>query len=123
MAEGLARKLFGDKVEVQSAGSQPSGKVNPLAIQVMQEIGIDISKHYSKSWDDLPPRFFIGLDYVISLCAEEVCPNIASKSNKLRWPIEDPARSLLSPEESLQEFRKARDEIQIKLKEMLPVIT
>ena len=108
MAEGLAKKLFGDEVEIRSAGSSPS-KVNPLAVEVMKEAGIDISKHYSKTIDELPPQMFIGLDYVITLCAEEVCPFLVSKANKLRWAMPDPAgRDLAS-------FRQTRDAIQAKL--------
>ena len=69
LAEGLAYQIFPD-AEVQSAGSHP-GKLNPYAVKVMGEIGIDITKHYSKSVDDLPPELIAGLDYVITLCNEE----------------------------------------------------
>ena len=115
LAEGLARQLFPD-VEIQSAGSQP-GKLNPYAVKVMKEIGLDISKHYSKSVDDLSSEFIAGLDYVITLCAEEVCPMIISKAEKLHWPQLDPAtRELLPEAEALQRFRIARDSICERLK-------
>src|SRR5688500_11124632 len=91
IAEGLAREILGDDVEIQSAGSVPSGQVNPFAIQVLKEKGIDISSHYSKSWNDLPARFFADLDYVITLCAEEICPTIPVKAKKLHWGLPDPA--------------------------------
>lgn len=110
MAEALAKKIFGDKAEIESAGSNPSGKVHPLSIQVMSEIGINMSEHYSKSTDDLPRVFFNGLDFVISLCAEEVCPIIASKANKIRWALPDPGSSL-------EAFRDTRDEIHKRLEE------
>ena len=86
MAEGLARKLLGDTVSVASAGSAPS-MVNPFAIKAMAEMGIDIGKQYSKSYDELTPSFIVGLDYVVTLCAEEVCPQMVSKAKKLHWPL------------------------------------
>ena len=70
MAEGLARAKFGERVRVQSAGSEPS-HVNPLAIDALREVGIDISSHRSKSVDTIDPS---SVDLVITLCAEEVCP-------------------------------------------------
>lgn len=109
MAEGLAKKILGPKVEIKSAGSHPSGKVNPLAIQVMQEANLDISDHFSKSWNELPEEFLTNLDYVITLCAEESCPVFSSKAKKLHWPIKDPGSSL-------QEFRIARNKIEELLK-------
>lgn len=117
LAEGLARQMF-PSAEVQSAGSHP-GKLNPFAVTVMNEIGIDISRSYSKSVDDLPPKFVVGIDYVITLCAEEVCPTVvAQKAKKLHWPFPDPAsKEPLSEEESLRRFREARDAIQARLKE------
>lgn len=115
IAEGLARKVFPD-VEVQSAGSHP-GKLNPYAVAVMQEIGIDISRQFSKSVDDLPPEFAAGIDFVITLCAEEVCPVVLTKAKKLHWPLSDPASPDPLPEkEMLQRFRAARDELQERLK-------
>lgn len=119
LAEGLAKQLF-SQAEIQSAGSQP-GKLNSYAVQVMKEVGIDISKHYSKSTDNLSPGFLAGLDYVITLCAEEVCPVLISKAKKLHWPFPDPAsKSPLSDEESLSRFREARDAISAELKEFKP---
>lgn len=115
MAEGLAKNLFGTYVEIQSAGSYPSGMVNPLAIEAMKEIDIDIAHHRSKSWDDLSPRFFVDLDYVISLCAEEICPTITSKAKRLRWGLPDPASIKGTDADKLEAFRRARDEIRSKL--------
>ncbi|MES2768848.1 MAG: arsenate reductase ArsC [Bdellovibrionota bacterium] len=117
MAEGLAKHLFGSKVEVESAGSEPSGKVNPFAIQAMKEIGIDISGNRSKFWDSLSPKFFVSLDYVITLCAEEICPTLGSqKAQKLHWGMPDPASIGDTDIEKLQAFRKTRDEILKNLK-------
>ena len=115
LAEGLAEDLFGDAAQIESAGSQPS-MVNPLAMEVMSEVGIDISGHSSKSVGDLPPSFVSGLDFVITLCAEEVCPVLISKAKKLHWPLEDPAgHDALSHEEKLQLFRRTRDAIKARL--------
>lgn len=115
MAEGLARNLLDPTVEIQSAGSIPS-KVNPLAIEAMKEIGIDVSRHFSKGVDNLTPRFTVTVDYVITLCAEEVCPTMVSRAKKIHWPINDPAgHESLSKEEQLARFRTARDIIREKI--------
>lgn len=122
MAEGLAKKIFSDKVNIYSAGSQPSGKVHSLAIQVMKEIGIDISNHTSKSYDSLPYDVRSSLDYVITLCAEESCPVLDSRAKKLHWPLPDPAVISEIEEDQLKNFREVRDEIQRKLKEFKEVL-
>jgi arsenate reductase (thioredoxin) len=93
MAEGLARHLFGHAAAVQSAGSQPS-RVNPWAIEVMREVGIDISGHASKSVSGVDP---VSVDMVITLCAEEVCPAFLGQARRLHWPIPDPASDDASP--------------------------
>jgi arsenate reductase len=109
MAEGLARQLFGSRVPVQSAGSEPS-KVNPYAIEVMRELGIDLTTHQSKSVQTIDPA---TVGTVITLCAEEVCPVFLGNARRLHWPIPDPASKDLSTprEEMLVRFRTARDAI------------
>ncbi len=114
LAEGLAKHYFGARAEVKSAGSHPS-KINPLAILVLKEIGIDILDHYSKSVEDLDSGFLTNLDYVITLCAEEVCPILISKAKKLHWPFPDPGSSGTTEEDRLRSFRKIRDCIQKRL--------
>ena len=113
MAEGLARKLFGDRVRVQSAGSNPS-RVNPYAVEVMREAGVDLATHSSKSVDTIDAA---SVDTVITLCAEEVCPVFLGSVRRLRWPIQDPASDdpTLSRDEMLTRFRTARDQIQGRL--------
>lgn len=109
MAEGLARHLLGKQATVLSAGSQPS-RVNPYAITVMAELGIDISQHFSKSVDTIDPA---SIDIVITLCTEEVCPLMPGTTKRLHWPIADPASSdpSLAPDELKTRFRTARDQI------------
>lgn len=115
LAEGLAKSIFGDRAEIQSAGSVPSGQVQPWAIEVLKEEGIDISRNWSKSYEKLPPKFLVNLDYVITLCAEEVCPTVFSKAERIHWPIPDPAAA---PESDKAEaFKIAREMIRAKLQE------
>jgi arsenate reductase len=110
MAEGLARALLREPLVVQSAGSQPS-RVNPYALEVMAELGIDLSSHRSKSVQTIDPS---TVDTVVTLCAEEVCPVFLGEARRLHWPIPDPASDdpSLGREEMLQRFRSARDTIQ-----------
>jgi arsenate reductase len=110
MAEGLARKLFGERAPVMSAGSEPS-HVNPYAIEVMREVGIDITGHHSKSVQQVDPA---TVDTVVTLCAEEVCPVFLGSAKRLHWPISDPASKepSIPREEMLERFRTARDTIQ-----------
>jgi arsenate reductase (thioredoxin) len=115
LAEGLARQVFPD-AEIQSAGSHPA-KLNPFAVKAMEEVGVDISKHYSKSIDQLSPRFLVGIDYIITLCAEEVCPTVVAQgAKKLHWPFPDPASQDQLPDEvMLKRFRGVRDSIKARL--------
>lgn len=113
MAEGLARHILGDKAEIQSAGSQPS-VVNPYSIEVMSELGIDLSSHRSKSVSDIDTG---RIDMVITLCAEEVCPVLPGNVQRLHWGIADPASNdpSLTPEDLRQRFRTARDQIKTRI--------
>ncbi len=117
LAEGLARSIF-PEATIESAGSHP-GKLNPFAVKAMEEVGIDISKHYSKALDELSPRFFVGLDYIITLCAEEVCPTVvAQNAKRLHWPFPDPAsKEPFADDVLLKRFRDARDYIKKRLLE------
>lgn len=87
--------------------------MNPFAIEVMREVGIDLTTHVSKSVDDIEPS---SVDLVITLCAEEVCPVFLGKARRLHWPIADPATDApLSRDEMLERFRTARDELKRRL--------
>ncbi|MCF6274370.1 MAG: arsenate reductase ArsC [Robiginitomaculum sp.] len=113
MADGLARAKFGDVVEALSAGSAPAG-VNPYAVRVMAENGIDLSAHTSKSVDSID----LGkVDLIITLCADEVCPIVPAAVERLHWPLSDPASDdpNLSNGQLLTRFRTARDEISARL--------
>lgn len=113
MAEGLARMIFGERVPVQSAGSEPS-HVNPYAIEVMRELGVELTTHSSKSVQTIDPA---SVGTVITLCAEEVCPVFLGKARRLHWPIPDPASNdpSIPREEMLQRFRTGRDSIRAML--------
>lgn len=119
MAEGLARNILGDIAEINSAGSEPR-TVNPFAIRAMQEIGIDLLSHHSKAVEDLNQSFVTGLDFVVTLCAEEVCPVVISKAKKLHWPFPDPAPKSRGPQPSdaeiLELFRTVRDGLAVRLR-------
>ncbi|MBM4379168.1 MAG: arsenate reductase ArsC [Deltaproteobacteria bacterium] len=112
MAEGLARQLLGGRARVQSAGSQPS-RVNPCAVKVMAELGIDLSTHRSKSGQEIDPA---TEDTVITLCAEEVCPAFLGKARRLHRPLTDPASPTPLPDEVLRaRFRDVRDQLRLCL--------
>jgi arsenate reductase len=121
MAEGLARAMFGDRVTVQSAGTQPS-HVNPYALEVMRELGLDLSGHASRSVETVDPA---TVDTVITLCAEEVCPVFLGKARRFHWPIPDPASDdpALDRATMLARFRAARDAIQERLRDAATELT
>jgi len=110
LAEGLARARFGDRLLIQSAGSEPKG-LNPMAIEVMRERGLDISGHTSKRADAIDPA---SVDVVVTLCAEEVCPAFLRPVRRVHWPIPDPAGDY-PPAELRRRFRRARRQITERL--------
>ncbi|MBI3696804.1 MAG: arsenate reductase ArsC [Acidobacteria bacterium] len=109
MAEALLRHLAGDHFDAASAGTHPTG-LHPLAIEVMRELGIDISRHRSKKADEFAGQRF---DYVITVCdpAREACPLFPGAGRMLHWSFDDPAAAEGSREERLAVFRRVRDEI------------
>lgn len=111
MAEGIARSLAPEDVTVSSAGSLPT-RVNPLAVRALDEIGIDIRSQRSKSVDAIPAG---GVDAVITLCAEEVCPAFLGKARRIHWGLPDPAVAGGTEEERFQAFRSVRDELRRRL--------
>jgi len=114
MAEGLLRHDAGDRFEVESAGTKP-GHVRQEAIQVMRELGIDISSHRSKHVDKFAGQQF---DTVLTVCenARESCPVFPGATNTLHHNFEDPAATQGSEEERLAVFRRVRDQLRDYLK-------
>jgi arsenate reductase len=115
MAEGFL-KSFDHRLEVHSAGTKPSSAVHPLAVRVMREVGVDISKGFPKSVEKFVKQSF---DYVITVCddANETCPVFSgSVKQRLHLPFDDPAKATGSEEEVLAVFRRVRDEIKIQFK-------
>ncbi len=117
MAEALLNKLGSGKWKAQSGGVFPS-YVHPLAIRVMDEIKIDISRQTSKSMNEFLKEAF---DYIITLCDEAAmsCPTFPGQGKRFHWPFEDPAAAIGPIEERLVVFRRIRDEIKRKIEEFL----
>tara|TARA_B100001093_G_scaffold204007_1_gene196080 strand:- start:9319 stop:9669 length:351 start_codon:yes stop_codon:yes gene_type:complete len=111
--------MFGNKHLIKSAGSKPSGSVHPNAIITLDDIGVDITSHISKSIDDLDKDFLNNLNYVITLCSEEVCPVIPSDAESLHWVNEDPANNKLNDIQLKMAFNKTRDNIYNLLKKFM----
>lgn len=118
MAEGLLRSLGGDRFEAQSAGTDAGTAVHPLAIEVMSELGIDISGHQPK-----PVRPFLGqpMQYVITVCdpVVERCPTFPGMVRRLTWTFPDPGKAAGTAEEQLAMFRRVRDEISVNVQQFL----
>jgi arsenate reductase len=110
LAEGILRAAAGDSLNVQSAGSKPAGYVHPLAIRVMNEIGIDISGHRSKHMGEFLKQ---KIETVITVCgnADQACPMFLGQLNRYHWRFDDPAHATGTDEEKLAVFRRVRDEI------------
>ncbi len=110
LAEGILRAAAGDLIEVQSAGSKPAGYVHPLAIRVMNEIGIDISNHRSKHLSEFLDT---PIETVITVCGnvDRACPMFPGQVNRYHWGFDDPAKTQGTDEEKLAVFRCVRGEI------------
>ena len=113
MAEAFARIYGGDKVEAYSAGSRPSGEINPKAIRTMKEIGYDLSKHRSKSLSEIPD---IEFDFAATMGCGDECPFVRA-TRRQDWDIPDPKE--LPPEE----FRAVRDLIEKRVKEAFAFVS
>lgn len=119
MAEAFLRRLGGDRYEVHSAGLEPAG-INPLTVQVMNEIGYDLTGHQSTSVKEYLGR--ISARYVIFVCdqAEKSCPRIWRNAlHMLCWPFDDPATCNGTEQDKVQVFRDVRDKIEQTIKEWL----
>jgi len=112
MAEGILRHAAGDALTVESGGSKPAGGVHPLAIEVMKEIGIDISGHRSKHLEEFQHT---NIDVVITVCgnADQACPMFPGQMHRHHWGFDDPAHAMGEPGEVLEAFRQVRDQIRL----------
>jgi len=117
MAEGFVRHFGEGRIEAYSAGMEPS-RLNPFAVAVMQEKGIDISHQRSKAFDENLAR---RMDVVVTVCgnADERCPVLPPEVKRLHWPLEDPAAAKGSEAEILEEFRGVRDQIEEKVRDLV----
>lgn len=112
MAEGILRRAAGDLMEVHSAGSAPAGYVHPKAIEVLREIGIDLSAHTSK-----PMTAFLDRDVttVVTVCgkADQACPMFPGQVHRHHWGFDDPAHATGSEADITEAFRRVRDQIRL----------
>ncbi len=110
LAEGILKAELGGHFRIESAGSQPTGQVHPLAVKALAEIGIDISGHRSKHLDE-----FLGddIETVITVCgnADQVCPIFPGQVNRHHFPFDDPAHAEGTEEQRMEVFRRVRDQI------------
>ncbi len=109
IAEALAKRLGGRDWEVWSAGSHPSGRIHPLAVQIMAELGLDLTTHYSKGLAELPAQQW---DYVVTMGCGDRCPMIEAR-HRVDWEIADPAGL------ALEEVRRIRDNIGTNIRELI----
>ena len=119
IAEALEKDMLPNSFAIRSAGSIPAENIHKDAILVMRDVGIDISKNVPKSIDNLEADFIKNLDYVITLCAEEVCPIVPEATKIFHWPNEDPDNDSFDHAQSKNIFTKTRENIFKLLKKFL----
>jgi len=120
IAEAFLKQMAGDRFEVESAGLEP-GKLNPAAIEVMQELGIDISQNKTKNVFDFYKQGK-QYDYVITVCDESqsgACPVFPGRGERIHWSFDDPARFQGTQEERLEKTRQVRDKIKQQIEQWL----
>ncbi|HVJ08831.1 MAG TPA: arsenate reductase ArsC [Acidisarcina sp.] len=117
MAEGFLRSMGGDRFEAHSAGTRPS-TLNPMAVEVMREAGIDIASQWSKDASEYLGTHFA---YLVTVCdnAKESCPIFPGPSIRLHWSLQDPADATGTDEERRVFFRRVRDQIRDHVKELV----
>lgn len=117
IAEGLLRSMAEDQCKVFSAGSHPS-RVNPMAIEIMKEVGIDISGHTSDPIDDY---LYLGIDVVITVCdsAKQICPIFPGDTTHIHWSIDDPFKGWTFEKSKLDSFRDTREIIKKKIESFI----
>ncbi len=117
MAEGFLRALAGERFDVASAGTEAT-RVHPLAIRAMEEVGIDLTGHTSKT---IEVFFSQPWDYVITVCdsANERCPMFPDGTTRIHWSFDDPSQTTGTDEDKLKKFRHVRDDILTRLRQWL----
>ena len=118
MAEGIARRAAPRGVRVFSAGSRPGG-LNPLAVEAMTEIGIDISGHASKEISAIPGD---EVDTVVFLCAEETCPVFPARVQRIHWPLPDPGAVRGPHQKRMAAFRRVRTELHLRIGALMEML-
>ena len=120
MADGLLRQLGGDRFEAHSAGTEATN-VRRLAIKAMSELGIDVSKHTSKTLDSYVSDRFA---YVITVCddANEACPYFPNAEHRVHWSLPDPSEATGTEDEQLAVYRKVRDELRARITQELVTV-
>ena len=111
IAEALAKDMLPKSFDIKSAGSIPAEKVHKDAILVMENVGIDISTNQTQSIDSIEADFINNLDYVITLCKEEVCPVVPEATKIFHWPNEDPDNNNFNQIQSINAFTRTRENI------------
>ena len=119
IAEALAKEMFPKHFDIRSAGSLPAEDIHKESISTMKEIGIDISKNKTKSIESIDKEFINQLDYVITLCAEEICPVVPAATKVFNWPNEDPDNDTYNHQQTKNAFMKTRENIYNLLKKFL----
>jgi len=120
MAEGFLRQLGGDRFTAHSAGTEPAERVHPLAVQVMAEKDVDISRQEPKNVNEFLGRLPVRHLIIVCDAANEKCPRIfPGMMNRLFWPFDDPAAFVGTPAATLEKFRTVRDQIEARIREWL----
>jgi arsenate reductase len=119
IAEALAKDMMPKSFDIRSAGSNPSAKIHDNAISVMAKVGIDIKNKETKSIYSIEKDFINNLDYVITLCNEEICPVVPNATKVLNWPNEDPDNDSYSILQLENAFLKTRNDIYKLLKKFI----
>jgi arsenate reductase len=124
MAEGFLREYGGDRFSAMSAGTAPAERVHPMAVEVMAEKGIDISKQSPKDVGQFLGRLPVRHLVVVCDGANEKCPRIfPGMMNRMFWPFDDPAAFVGSPEDTREKFRAVRDQIELRVQTWLEEMT
>jgi len=121
MAEGILRKMAGDRADVHSAGIRPASEIHPLARRVMEDQGVDLAGQFPKDVARYAGQEF---DIIITVCdhAKEHCPFFPGRGQRLHWSLVDPAQAVGTEGERLAAFRKTAAELATRLREIIPLI-